>query len=500
MTNIADIRDVIRGALASLFGFGGRLIARAILMIFAGRAFGMEAVGLLGLVAALSEITASISVLGLKRSLLDMLSFRAENGEAPEVRIKNAIGVALTLSIVLMLIGGIAATMLTSVWPSIFPNLTHLFPYFIVAIPAYVFADVALTSIKFKRIIKWDVWARAIAEPWVFLTLSLGLYYMGYKQTGLLIAYSGSVLCAALCAAIGLFHTYGAKPLLSAKIRPSAWISILKQSAPIGITDAGVMALRRIDLAVLYIFVGPQGAGLYYMVQQLATIPQKVQGLFEPMMSPVIARLHNRQDGDGIRSNLIAVCRWIFIIQLGLTIPMVVFGDFLLSLFGPGFAVGVTVLALVLLAELIDGSFITAETALLFEKPKIPPLLLITTLIIEVTVIAILSSQWGVEGAAVGFLIAIVFLSVMRVWMLRKNLGISVLTPGFLWPAAIGVVIMAALAFVRPDFASGNGMLATLYGLMVLVAFGGLIKTFALNKSDEIIFAVLKKKKPETTS
>ena len=121
-------------------------------------------------------------------------------------------------------------------------------------------------------------------------------------------------------------------------------------------------------------------------------------------MSPVIARLHNRKNGDGIRSNLIAVCRWIFIIQLGLTIPMVIFGDKLLSLFGPEFAIGALVLTAVLAAELINGTFLTAETALIFEKPKIPPTLLVMTLIVEVTLIAFLSAQWGTHGAAVGFL------------------------------------------------------------------------------------------------
>ncbi len=78
MTNLADIRDLIRGAFASLFGFGGRLFARAMLMVLAGRAFGIEALGHLGQIAAITEIMAALCVLGLKRSLLDMLSLEAK--------------------------------------------------------------------------------------------------------------------------------------------------------------------------------------------------------------------------------------------------------------------------------------------------------------------------------------------------------------------------------------------------------------------------------------
>jgi len=498
MTNLSDVRDVIRGALASLFGFGGRLVARAILMIFAGRMYGMEALGLLGLVAAVSEITASVSVLGLKRSLLDMLSFKAENGDRPEPRILNAIVLALCLSAVFITIGACIYWALSNAGVTGALELEKLWPYFLVAIPAYVFSDVALTSIKFKRIIRWDVLARAIAEPWMFLALTISFYYLGFKENGLLIAYSGSVLTAAVCAAIGVIHTYGAKPLLSSKIRPGEWLSILKQSAPIGITDASIMALRRIDLAVLYMIAGPQASGLYYMVQQVATIPQKVQGLFEPMMSPVIARLHNRKNGDGIRSNLIAVCRWIFIIQLGLTIPMILFGDKLLALFGTGFAAGALVLTAVLIAELINGTFLTAETALIFEKPKIPPLLLIATLIIEVCVIAFLADQWGALGAAIGFLVALIFLALMRIGLLYKHMGIWLVTRGYLWPVAIGAIVAGGLFLARRHLEPISGIWTI--GLIVVGLFGfaGLIRTFALTKSDDIIFRAFKRKRNGT--
>ena len=70
MSHLADARDIFRGVVASFFGFGGRLIARAVLVVFAGRAFGIEAFGNLGQVAAISEITAAICVLGLKRRRL----------------------------------------------------------------------------------------------------------------------------------------------------------------------------------------------------------------------------------------------------------------------------------------------------------------------------------------------------------------------------------------------------------------------------------------------
>jgi O-antigen/teichoic acid export membrane protein len=484
MTGLGDVRDVVRGAVASFFGFGGRMIARVILMIIAGRIYGIEALGMLGQVAAVAEIAAALGVMGLKRGLLDILSAEAENGRRPEPRIVEALGVSLFFGVLI-------SAALILIWPRILPYHMGIAPLLFLVVPAIIFTEVALTAIKYKRVIKWDVWTRGIIEPWGFLLLTIVLLLTGAVREGLIIAYVGSSFLAALCAGFGLFHSYGVKALFRSNPQFSNWLSIPRKSAPVGVTDMGVMLLRRLDLIVLSIFVGPQGAGLYYMVQQLATVPQKVNALFEPMMSPVIARLHNRMDAGKIRSNLLGVCRWVLIIQLTISIPMVVFGDYLLSIFGPEFATGAAVLAIILLAELIDGCFLAVETPLVYAKPRIPPTLIFITLIIEFVVIAALSSRWGVEGAAVGFLIAIACLAFGRLYMLKKYLNISVINTGYILPIAFAIVVSAALAIARRWIDPHQGILVTVSIIAGMSGFMYLVKSFALTNADRVLFRVL---------
>ncbi len=492
MTALSDVRDLMRGALASLFGFGGRLVARAMLMILAGRAFGIEALGYLGQIAAITEIAAALCVLGLKRSLLDMLSLAAKNGNPPEKRIVEAIGISLCASLVV-------STILFFAWPLISPQSQSVLPFLFFALPGIVFMEIALSAVKFKRIIKWDVWARGIAEPWGFLALAFGFYLWGVADSNhLIMAYAGSIFIGAACAGIGLVHTYGFRPLLASKPRIASFPAIFKQCAPVGLTDMGNMMLRRIDLVVLSIFVGPQGVGLYYMVQQLATIPQRVNALFEPMMSPIIARLHNAVDAKAIGAHLVGVCRWVFIIQIGLTIPMMVFGDMLLGLFGPEFVVGGLVLATILFAELVDGSFITTETPLVYAHPKIPPLLLVLTLLIEVVAIAVLASLWGVQGAAFGFLLAITSLSGLRLYMLKKHLGISVLGLNYLLPFCIGGLIGGGLLLVRHWLDPMQAVWVIACIVMALGVFVYLIKSFALTKTDRRLYRNWSKRRTKT--
>ena len=151
--SLSDIRDILRGALASLGGFGGRMVARLCLMLIAGQLYGAAPLGLLGQVAALSEILAAIAALGLKRSLLGMLSDKT-NAISPDTLIKESLAVSLALAVVMSVFLGFAFAFLFS--DTAMPVLLYA------VIPCTVFAEVAGTAIRFKRIIRWEVIARCV--------------------------------------------------------------------------------------------------------------------------------------------------------------------------------------------------------------------------------------------------------------------------------------------------------------------------------------------------
>lgn len=493
MSGVADFRDVVRGAAASLFGFGGRLGARVLFMLVAAQAFGAKQLGILGLVAAITEIAAAIGVMGMKRSLLDMLSERQEAGLAIAPRIKEAFMIALGF-------GFLISAFLLFVWPLVLPGQPAVWALLFFAVPASIFIDICLTAIKFKRIVKWDVWSRSIAESWGLFLLALLFLGLGMQETGLVLAYAGSLFIAALVAAFGLISVFPLKSLMAARATVSAFPKIITHSVPVGVTDIGIMAVRRIDLIVLSIFVGPSATGLYFMVQQLVTIQQRLAGLFEPMLSPVIAQLHNRMDAKRIRANMIGICRWVFIIQLLIAVPMVVFGDYLLSLFNAEFFAGGLILTIILIAEVIDGTFISTETPLVFAKPRIPPTLLVMTLIIEVGLISLLSYLYGIEGAAIGFLIAICFLNAGRLWSLSKFLNIRIVNSTYVTPIFFALLMFGCLLAIRALVPPEQGIIIVAGVVINLVVFAYLIKTFALTKSDKILFRVLgqRKSQPKT--
>jgi O-antigen/teichoic acid export membrane protein len=480
MTSIADVRDILRGALATLFGFGGRLIARIILMVVAGHQFGAAELGVLGQVAAIVEILGAVGIMGLKRGLHNLLSGDTKNGEPVARRVLEALLISFVAAMVL-------ASILVFIWGYLFPDRPEISYLFYFAIPAWVFTEVSLTAIKFKRVIRWDVISRCVMEPWSFLAFAVTLYFLGIIHNGLIIAYVGSLVVATLSCAVGLIQTYGFKGLFGQAPKLRNCLSIPGKSLPVGITDIGIMMFRRIDILILSLFVGHQGTGIYYMVQQIVTIPQKMNQLFEPMMSPVVAKLHHDLNARIIRLKLIGFCRWVFTLQIGLSIPLVIYADFVLGLFGPQFTAGALILVIVLFAELIDGSFALMETPLLFAKPKIPPLLIMLALGIEMTTIYFFSSMWGVTGAAIGFFTAMAVLAFTRLFMIRRHMHINIIDRSYIPPAIAALITGLALYFLRYIIPTES---AFTVGFSIVAGLGGfyyLVKAFGLTNVDRIL-------------
>ncbi len=484
MGNIDDIRDILRGAIASLGGFGGRMIARLILMITAGQLYGAIPLGLLGQVAAITEILAAVAVLGLKRSLLDLMSEDEKEGRDPQQTIIAALVVSLGL-------GAAMSLLLALVWPILFPDLQM--PILLYgAIPGIVFAEVAGAAIRFRRIIRWEVVARCVLEPWSFLIAAVLLYFADAGAAGLLSAYAVSALAAAVGIVLGLNHVFTLKSLFFAGTNWRRLLAVPRRSMAVGITDVGTMMFRRLDILVLSLVVGHGATGVYYMAQQIVTVPHKIHQLFEPMLSPVLAKLHHAAEKAMITTKLASICRWVFTLQLALTVPLLIFGEEVLSLFGPDFAVGALVLTFLLLAELIDGSFALTETPLVFARPTIPPKLVLLALAVEVTAIYSFATMWGVPGAALGFLAAMAALTMMRLFNLKRQLAINVLSFSYIWPLVFAGTIGASLAAIKSSgLVAGSWEIGAV--MILAIAFNVvLIRFLALTPMDRQLFRQLR--------
>ena len=72
-----------------------------------------------------------------------------------------------------------------------------------------------------------------------------------------------------------------------------------RRNVPLAAADAIEWVSRRLDIAILGLFVAPQYVGIYYVAQQVASMPQKLKTSFDPILAPVITQ--KLAEGDKAR-------------------------------------------------------------------------------------------------------------------------------------------------------------------------------------------------------
>jgi hypothetical protein len=152
----------------------------------------------------------------------------------------------------------------------------------------------------------------------------VGNWWNQLGASGLTLSYVVSVFAAMLSAAIPLFRSYG---------MPLDWVPhplrigrLALNTMPLAVADAVEWGTRRIDIAILGMFASPTSVGVYYVAQQVASLPQKLKTSFEPILGPVITR--NLKEGNleampaGVSGRF-----WITAAQAGIALALGIPGD-----------------------------------------------------------------------------------------------------------------------------------------------------------------------------
>ena len=163
-----DRKDIKRGSTLNIFGFLARLCARIPFLFTADRLYGTEHYGAYVLLTAIVETTALLSSFGLKRTIFQFIEEDARNCQK---MVRHALCVVILLSIVLVAIIQSLAMPILQVFSasSAYTNLLILSW----AIPFISLADVFLSTILSKRIMRYEIAVRSFVEPILLTLLSL---------------------------------------------------------------------------------------------------------------------------------------------------------------------------------------------------------------------------------------------------------------------------------------------------------------------------------------
>ncbi len=479
-----DMQALAKGGRTNTFGFVLRLAARIPFLLIATRLYGPEALGRFASAFVMIEILALICSLGEKRGLAQRLT----DSDSPKV---NLIFDGLLLA---FLFGSAAALFLWAVPEPMFPNgmNSSLDVWLVITIPAFALTEVLLAAQAYRYDIATTVRARAVVEPWTISIMAGVFFYIpATRDAGLALAYIASIFAALLTAAWPFLRTYGLPK--GWRPRPVYLARMVSRAFPLVGADAIERGTRLLDIFILGFFASPAAVAIYYVAQQIATLPQKLKQSFEPILSPVITKNLKNKNYSAIASQVRQVGFWIIAVQLGIALILGVPGEAVMGLWGPEYVGGTGALAFLLAAEVAAAMAVVSESVLVYIARKrnlaisVGILALQAALTIALITLASnmeLGEPFKAAGAAMALLIALGVSSIIKALLLKKLLKAPVSNWRWALVWATGpAVLVGYLATLLPEWAE------LIFGIpAILLTYGWVIWNKGFGPEDRVLF------------
>ncbi|WP_427964820.1 oligosaccharide flippase family protein [Altererythrobacter sp.] len=478
-----DIAALAKGGRTNFFGFLLRLAARLPFLFIAGRLYGAEALGRFASALVVIELLALVCSMGEKRGLAQRLT---EGEELPANLVFDGLLLALILSC-------IAGVVLWFVPGPMFPNGMNgpLDKLLVIAIPGYALTEILLAAQAYRYDIATTVRARAVIEPWTISIMAGVFFYSRWSDSGLALAYIASIFAGLVAAAWPFLRTYG----LPKEWRPDLlrMYRLTSRALPLAVADAIEWGTRRLDIFILGFFAAPAAVGVYYVAQQVASLPQKLKTSFEPILGPVITRNLKEKNFDAIARQVRQVGFWIIAAQAGIALALGVPGEGVMGLVGPNFVGGTGALAFLLMAEVAAATAVVSEAALVYVARKRNLAISIGTIALQaaLTIGAMMlverlgySEAFKAAGAAVALMLALGTASLVKAWLLSRILKAPV--NNWRWALVWATAPAVAVGFIATQLPE---WMELVFGIpAILATYGWVIWHRGFGPEDRVLF------------
>jgi O-antigen/teichoic acid export membrane protein len=277
--------------------------------------------------------------------------------------------------------------------------------------------------------------------------------------------------------------------------------AMARRNTPLAAADAIEWGSRRLDIAILGLFFSPAIVGVYYVAQQVASLPQKLKTSFDPILGPVITQKLAENDRKAVAKQVRQVGFWIIAAQAGIGLTLGITGEAVMGLVGPRFVGGTGALAFLLAAEVVAATAAVSESALVYVARHRN--LMISLLMIGVQALLSIALILGMRalgwplgfqaaGPAVALMLALGLASILKARLLSRLLGAPV--SGWRWPlvwAAAAAALVGFAAVRLPEW------MELVVGIpLILGTFGYVVWKRGFTHEDRMLFRMKKGEEP----
>lgn len=214
------------------------------------------------------------------------------------------------------------------------------------------------------------------------------------------------------------------------------WKNMVKESLPMMMTGSIFFILNWVDNIVIGIYWSEAQVGFYDTAFKISSASAAILMAVNAIQAPTFAEIKSSNDQHRLKTYVFNSTRLLFYTTAPITLVILLFPEFLLSLFGSDFTkagVSLQILAAGNFINCITGSvgILLMMTGYQSQYNRI----IIIAAIIGISLNFILVPKMGIEGAAISSMVSKIFWNLAAVYYAYKKLGlVSIYFPGLKRP------------------------------------------------------------------
>lgn len=477
-------RGIAWAGAVNLVGGAAGSVVGLLLAAIVGRELGTEGAGTYFLVVAVFMIVSNVAELGADTGLVRYVSAARATGRLVDVPhlVRTAVRAVLLGGVLVVVV----SAAIIRAHPDLFSGLSSRFVVIAAALAVMSSLIAVMLSVSrgFGDVLTYPL-LQNIALPMLRLIGVFVVVSAGGGVGAVLTAWMAPVpvvlvLATIVAVAMMVRHSGSARPRPA---RPAELRRVSGEfwafSATRGVTAAVEILLEWVDVIIVGAITSAEQAGIYAVVTRCArageVIQQAARIAVGPQISAALAKgaIEEAREIYGLVTSAMIWLAWPFFVILA------VFGDAVLSLFGPGFDAGAVSLATLALAMGLATAAGTVQTILLMGGRSTWQLAdKSAALVLNVALNLVLVPMWGIEGAAVAWAVTIIVDTVVVVYQVQHLMGLRPQGRSLWVAAGLSIGLVGSLS-VLSRLALGSSV-TVLLGTIVVVAAVYLAVSFPL--------------------
>jgi O-antigen/teichoic acid export membrane protein len=471
-------RRVAGGAMIALAGGGLSIVLTTAYQLVIARRLGSSGFGLFVLALAVSSFLAESCDLGLDYGVLRFGGIA--HGARDAARFRAVIVRALSWTLAAGLVAGALLAMGGGLVGRIFgkPELAPVLVPLALAVPCTGGAEVGRAALRAMGRALPSVASDSMLAPLLRLVTGSWAVAVTPSPRAAAIAYAGT---EAVVLTVTLLLVWRALPR-GGRAEPVP--GLFRFSLPMSLNRVILYTNNQTEVVVLGILAPAATLGIFGVAKRLSMIIGALLTSVTVLFNPMVADLHHRGRIEELDRLFKTSTRWLFTLGWPVCLAEVLFAPAIVRLFGKGFASGAVALVILALGQLVNvGTGTVSNLLAMAGRARLTLANSIAFLALSLALDLVLIPRYGLIGAAVANATAIAAVNLLRLWQIRRVLGIGPYDRRFLRPLFAGLAAGAVAALVPLAGVGGFPALGVRCALLGL-GYLGLLWVLGIEQED----------------